>query len=200
MEEGSKDPKISPAGTETPKNEVGFWAETGRFFVVIFSLALLIRLFVATPFVVSGSSMYPVFQDKNYLIVDKLSYRFNAPERNDVIVFLYPGDATHRTYYVKRIIGLPGEKVQIVNGVVNITKTDGTTLTLSEPYIREPFTSNYTLTLDTTHYFVMGDNRNESSDSRSWGPLEKDLITGHVLLRLYPFNEISVLPGEFKPQ
>ncbi|NNM83906.1 signal peptidase I [Candidatus Parcubacteria bacterium] len=167
----------------------------------LFTLALLIvvvvipiRLFVASPFVVDGESMHPTFENLDYLIVDELVYDFQAPARGDVIVFRYPGDPS--IFYIKRIIGLPGETVSINRGVVTITTPAGRTFTLSEPYIvNEDVTYTKSVTLGPNQYFVMGDNRPNSSDSRVWGPLPRKNIIGRVDVRLLPLSKISLLPG-----
>lgn len=166
--------------------------------VTLVILAVLIvvpiRIFIAQPFVVEGLSMYPTFNDHDYLIVDELSYRLHAPERGDVIIFRYPGNPS--IFYIKRIIGLPGETVRITQGVVNVTKTDGTPLSLTEPYVvAEDATYTQTTTLGADQYFVMGDNRPKSSDSRVWGPLPKEDIIGRAYLRIYPVQHAGVLPG-----
>ena len=153
-----------------------------------------IRVFIAQPFVVEGLSMYPTFDDKDYLIVDELSYRFHAPIRGDVIIFRYPGNPS--VFYIKRIIGLPGEQVSINQGLVTVTKADGTPVTLEEPYVvAEDATYTDTTTLGPDQYFVMGDNRPKSSDSRVWGPLPKDDIIGRAYIRVYPFTDAGFLPG-----
>lgn len=167
----------------------------------LFTLALLIvvvvipiRVFVISPFVVDGESMHPTFENLDYLIVDELIYDFHAPTRGDVIVFRYPGDPS--VFYIKRVIGLPGETVSINHGIITITKTDGTKLTLNEPYVvaeDATYTKNVSLTQD--EYFVMGDNRPNSSDSRIWGPLPKKNIIGRVDLRLLPITESGFFPG-----
>lgn len=167
--------------------------------VIFIALAVVIvvpiRLLVAQPFVVDGESMHPTFENSNYLIVDELTYRFEAPLRGDVIVFRYPGDP--KIFYIKRIIGLPGETVHINSGKVTITKTDGSSLTLNEPYaVIEDATYTLNTTLGSDQYFVMGDNRPESSDSRVWGPLPKANIMGRVYLRLLPTNVAGVFPGK----
>jgi signal peptidase I len=167
----------------------------------LFTLALLIvvvvipiRVFVVSPFVVDGESMHPTFENLDYLIVDELAYDFSAPARGDVIVFRYPNDPS--IFYIKRIIGLPGETVAISHGTVTITKTDGTTLTLSEPYVvNEDATYSKSVTLTKDQYFVMGDNRPNSSDSRVWGPLPAKNIIGRVDLRLLPLTEAGFFPG-----
>jgi signal peptidase I len=169
--------------------------EFALFIVLAVVIVLPIRLFVAQPFVVQGESMHPTFENNDYLIVDELTYRFEAPQRGDVIVFRYPGDP--KIFYIKRIIGLPGETVSITNGTVTITKTDGTKMTLTEPYaVVDDATYNGTTALTSDQYFVMGDNRPESSDSRVWGPLPKENIIGRVFLRLLPPTAIGILPGK----
>ncbi len=147
----------------------------------------LVRTFLAQPFLVSGSSMEPTFNNGNYLLVDELTYHLRAPERGEVIVFRYPKDPS--TYFIKRIIGLPGETVSISDGQVTVTD-QGHMEVLKEPYVAETGTfSNFTETLGPNNYFVMGDNRDFSFDSRSWGPVPSSDIIGLVRLRLWPLNE-----------
>ncbi|MFA5942274.1 MAG: signal peptidase I [Candidatus Paceibacterota bacterium] len=167
----------------------------------LFTLALLIvvvvipiRVFVISPFVVDGESMHPTFKNLDYLIIDEFLYNFKAPERGDVIVFRYPSDPS--LFYIKRIIGLPGETVSINRGVVTIIKSDGSELALTEPYIvNEDATYTKNVSLDSEEYFVMGDNRPNSSDSRVWGSLPKDNIIGRVDLRLLPISKSGFFPG-----
>lgn len=167
----------------------------------LFILALLIvvvvipiRVFVISPFVVDGESMHPTFENLDYLIVDELVYDFSAPARGDVIVFRYPGDPS--VFYIKRIIGLPGETVSINHGIVTITTTAGKKLTLAEPYVvNEDVTYTKSVTLGAGEYFVMGDNRPNSSDSRVWGPLPRYDIIGRVDLRLLPLSRMGFFPG-----
>jgi signal peptidase I len=147
----------------------------------------LVRTFLAQPFLVSGSSMEPNFNNGNYLLVDELTYHLRTPERGEVIVFRYPKDTS--VYFIKRIIGLPGETVSITGGVVTVTDK-GQKEVLKEPYIADAGTfSDFTETLGPGQYFVMGDNRNASFDSRSWGPVPSSDIVGLVRLRLWPLNE-----------
>ncbi len=169
--------------------------------VKVIAIALLIslpiRFFIAEPFVVNGASMDPTFSTGQFLIVDRLTYRLESPKRGDVIVFEYPGNPS--IYYIKRIIGLPGETVDIKDGNVIITNTDNPTgLVLTEPYIDSIHTSHDTfhVVLGKTEYFVMGDNRSQSSDSRVWGPLDAHFIIGRPIVRLFPVNTLSILPGE----
>lgn len=170
------------------------------FIVLAVIIVVPIRIFVAQPFIVEGESMHPTFESGDYLVVDELTYRLSEPKRGDVIVFRYPGDP--KIFYIKRIIGLPGETVHINNGKTTITKTDGTTITLDESYVvAEDATYNEDKTLGSDEYFVMGDNRPQSSDSRIWGPLPKNDIMGRAYLRLLPPSKLGVLPGRaIKPQ
>ncbi len=140
--------------------------------------------------------MVPTFQNNNYLIVDELSYRFQEPHRGDVIIFHPPIDM--KSYYIKRIIGIPGDTVQVRNGVVTITnKENPKGIVLDESYVnKDVLSENVTLEVTPGNYFVMGDNRSVSYDSRRWGLLPKNNITGRAFLRLFPVNEVSVFPGE----
>lgn len=168
--------------------------EIAIFLVMAIVIVLPIRLFVAQPFVVEGESMHPTFENGDYLIVDELSYHFHQPHRGDVIVFRYPGDPS--VFYIKRVIGLPGETVSITKGVVTITKTDGSTITLSEPYVvNEDATYTQSTHVAPGDLFVMGDNRPKSSDSRVWGLLPEKNIMGRALIRLLPANEFGLNPG-----
>jgi signal peptidase I len=167
----------------------------------LFTLALLvivvvipIRAFVISPFVVDGDSMHPTFGNLDYLIVDEILYIFKTPARGDVIVFRYPNNPS--IFYIKRIIGLPGETVSINHGAVTIIEPNGNESTLAEPYIvNEDATYTKNVSLGADEYFVMGDNRPNSSDSRVWGPLPKKDIIGRVDLRLLPISKSGFFPG-----
>lgn len=168
--------------------------EIVTFIVLAVLIVVPIRVFVAQPFVVEGASMHPTFESADYLIIDQLTYRFEDPKRGDVVVFRYPNKPS--VFYIKRIIGLPGETVVIERGKAAITRTDGTVFTLEEPYVvAEDATYNLTSTLGPDQYFVMGDNRPKSSDSRSWGPLPREDIMGRAFIRLLPAGEFGVMPG-----
>lgn len=166
-------------------------------FTLVFLIVVVvipIRLFVVSPFVVDGESMHPTFENLDYLIVDEFLYNFSAPARGDVVVFRYPGNPS--IFYIKRIIGLPGETVSINRGVVTIATVSGDKLALIEPYIvNEDATYTKDVSLDTGEYFVMGDNRPNSSDSRVWGPLPAKDIIGRVDLRLLPIKKSGFFPG-----
>lgn len=171
-----------------------FFTELLKFAVIAVVIVAPIRLFVAKPFIVSGASMDPTFATGQYLIIDELSYHFSSPQRGDVIIFKYPLDT--KQYFIKRIIGLPGETVRIQSGAISITKTDGTVVNLSEPYIKNTGNGgDMSITLPADKYFVLGDNRPESSDSRYWGLLPRSDIVGRAFVRLLPVNNIGVLPG-----
>jgi len=176
--------------------EGSFFGELIRFVLISLAIVIPVRLYIAEPFIVSGSSMTPTFETGHYLIVDQVSYRFDAPERGDVVVFRYPKDPSK--FFIKRVIGLPGETIRIKDKSVliyNETYPDG--LLLNEPYIKDMPQENTETALGESEYFVMGDNRGASSDSRIWGPLEKDEIVGQAFLRLFPVTEFGVLPGEY---
>ena len=167
-----------------------FWVSSWEVIKTILIAAIVvfgIRAVLFQPFLVSGASMEPNISQSNYLIIDELTYRFREPMRGEVIVFRYPGDPS--TFYIKRIMGLPGERVDIANGTLSI---NGIKIDESE-YLKGVSTSGIVhLTLDLDHYFVMGDNRGNSYDSRAWGPLEKKYLVGRALLRLFPFDHMSV--------
>lgn len=175
-----------------------FW-ELVRFAIIAFIIVIPIRVFIAEPFIVSGSSMVPTFENANYLIVDKLTYKLKDPQRNDVIIFRYPND--HKKYFIKRIIGLPKETVDVKSAeneviITNTEHPDG--FKLNQPFIKNIGGINAHIILKDGEYFVMGDNRSGSSDSRYWGGVNKDLIIGRAFFRLLPINKISILPGNYK--
>lgn len=155
--------------------------------IVIISLAVIIpvRYYLMQPFFVSGTSMVPNFQNKDYLIIDELTYHFRDPQRGEVIVFKYPKDPSQ--YFIKRIIGLPGEHVEVLNGEIIINNE--TYLDESTYLPEKPGSARKTsMTLGSNEYFVLGDNRGVSLDSRSWGSLERNLIVGKVWLRALPLS------------
>ncbi len=161
-------------------------------------LALVVRLFIATPFIVSGSSMEDTFQNFDYLVIDRVSYRLSDPQRGDVVVFGLPQETSRDL--IKRVIGLPGETVKLEGGaviIVNAAHPEG--FTLSEPYLspeNRGGAGDMSVTMGPDQYFVLGDNRRVSADSRLWGTLPREDIVGRVLVRLYPFSHLSLLPGE----
>ena len=171
-----------------------FLKELITFAIVALVIVIPIRFFIAQPFIVSGESMHPTFETGQYLIVDQLSYRFNEPQRGDVIIFNYPKNPSK--FFIKRIIGLPNETVIIEeNNVFIINNESGEKILLDEHYVVMEKESNLETVLDDDEYFVMGDNRLASLDSRVWGPLEKDFIVGKAFLRLLPISKASITPG-----
>ena len=175
-----------------------FFKEILKASLIAIIIVVPIRFYVAQPFVVSGASMDPTFESGHYLIVDQISYRFNEPERGEVVIFKFPEDPSK--FFIKRIIGLPGEGVVARRGAVSIfnpLNPDG--LELSETYLTPSNTTSdsFSIELGEDEYFVMGDNRRASSDSRIWGPLPRELIVGRAFLRALPVTQIGVLPGDF---
>lgn len=162
--------------------------------IVVISAAIIIpiRYFLIQPFYVKGASMEPSFLDHEYLIIDEISYRFSDPARGDIVVFRYPRDPSQ--YFIKRVIGLPGETVEVANGLVTIfneENPDG--VILEEPYLDVEFTAGHKQTvLGPDEYFVLGDNRDSSMDSRSFGAIRREVIVGRVWLRGLPIDRIGV--------
>lgn len=194
---GQNEPFFGKAPVPNPEeiSTGSFVMEIVKFTIISILIVAPIRFFIAQPFIVRGESMVPSFQDGQYLIVDELTYRREVPARGDVIVFKYPKDITK--YFIKRIIGLPGEKVEINNGIVTVySKQNPDGKLLSEPYIKDVSYENTSETLGDNEYFVMGDNRSNSLDSRIWGPLPTKNITGRVIVRLFPFQEAGLFPGK----
>jgi signal peptidase I len=177
------------------QHEENFFKEIFKFSLIALLIVLPIRFFVAQPFIVSGASMQPTFENGQYLIVDQLSYRFEDPQRGSVVIFHYPQDPSK--FFIKRIIGLPGETV-VIEGTQITIKNDALPggFVLDEPYVAEANlkNDNLTVTVSEGEYFVLGDNRKASSDSRVWGALPEDLIVGRPFLRLFPISEADILP------
>lgn len=158
-----------------------FGKDLVKILVISLLLAGVIRFFIIMPFQVQGASMEENFHDNDYLIVDKVSMQFSDLQRSESIVFKFKGD--WRTYYIKRVIGLPGEVVEIKQGKIFI---DGELL-------EQDYTpGSVKLALGADEYFVLGDNRTASSDSRSWGAVPVKDIVGRVWLRLWPLDKINV--------
>lgn len=176
---------------EKEKSSFGsFFFEVVKIVVICLAIIIPVRFFLIHPFFVRGDSMEPNFSNKEYLIIDQVSYRFSEPERGDVIVFRYPFNPSQ--FYIKRIIGLPGEKIEISSGQVTIFNDDYPEgKILNELYIPPEVDTpgNIKQTLDSDEYFVMGDNRKGSSDSRSWGALSEEYIIGKTWVRVFPISK-----------
>jgi signal peptidase I len=167
--------------------------------VVIISLAIIIpvRYFLIQPFYVKGASMEPSFHDHEYLIINEILYRFQPPQRGDIIVFRYPKDPSQ--YFIKRVIGLPGEKIKIKDNKVYIYNEQlGNFVELDEEVylpdsIETPNSMNKSeYDLESDQYFVLGDNREASLDSRRFGPVPSRLIIGKAWVRGWPFDKVTI--------
>lgn len=180
---------------ETTQTVGSFLWELVKIFIIALVIIVPLRLFVAEPFIVSGSSMYPNFENRQYLVIDKVSYKTGEPNRGQVIVLRYPKDP--KQYFIKRIIGLPGETVKLIDGNVYIfSQKNPEGVKLPEDYLPNEgitFGSGDSVTLGNDEYFVLGDNRMASSDSRVWGILPKDDIVGKVWLRVFPLANFGVI-------
>jgi len=173
-----------------------FVLEVIKMAALAFLIVFPIRYFLFQPFIVNGTSMSPSFETADYLFIDEISFRFREPERGEVVVFKAPLEPTDR--YIKRIIGLPGETINVSNGSVYVTQTEKFLLDESEYLSEGTITYGETnIVLGEKEYFVMGDNRQFSSDSRRWGVLPKENIIGRAFFRLLPFKNILVIsePG-----
>ncbi len=175
------------------KKDSGFW-ELIKYAVLAILIVVPFRIFVAQPYVVNGSSMDPTFHDGDYLIVDQISKRFEVPDRGSVVIIRYPKDLSK--FFIKRLIAYPGEQVDIRGGVVYvINEQNPEGLKLDDSYVEFKKNENFSITLKEDQYFVMGDNRAGSSDSRIWGPINKKNIVGEPIVRLLPLQKIDLLPG-----
>ncbi len=160
--------------------------------IVVISSAIIfpIRYFLIQPFYVKGASMEPNFYDSEYLIIDEVTYRFREPFRGEIVVFKYPRDRSQ--YFIKRVVALPGETVEVTDGNVTIYNTQHPNgLVLEESYLKEQTTGKMRVTLGEDEYYVLGDNRDSSLDSRSFGPVERKYVTGRVWVRGLPFSRIG---------
>lgn len=172
--------------------------ETIRVIIVSLIIIFVVRSFVIQPFFVKGSSMEPNFEDGDYLIVDEISYRFEEPKRGDVIIFRYPNNPSE--FFIKRIIGLPGETVEIKDNKISIYSSahpEGIALNESEYLDNAVVTSgNIYQQLGEDEYYVLGDNRVASSDSRRWGILNKRYVIGKAWLRAWPFDDFKIFESQ----
>lgn len=187
--------RSSSPGSDQPARHplLGFVIELVQVIAISLAIIVPVRYFLIQPFYVKGASMEPNFYDHEYLIIDELSYRFHPPERGDIVVFRYPNDP--KQFFIKRVIGLPGETVEVADGVVKIYNNEHPNgIVLNEDsYLDQDFTaSNRTVTLKAHEYFVLGDNRIASMDSRYFGPVPDSLLIGRVWLRGWPFDRWKV--------
>ncbi len=169
-----------------------FLWDTVKIVLIAFIIVWPIRQFLFQPFMVSGQSMEPNYFSDDYLVVEKISYQFREPIRGEVIVFQYPNDPS--IMHIKRIIGLPGETIKTSEEGVRIISEEGIFFLDESDYLS--YTTLFTersLTLKKDEFFVMGDNRGASLDSRNWGPLPRENIRGKVFARLFPFYRFQIM-------
>ena len=177
------------------RNTLFFVWEVSKIVLIALIIVVPIRFFVFQPFFVKGQSMEPNFHNSDYLIVDEFTYNFKAPERGDVIVFKYPRDPHQK--YIKRIIGLPEETIEIQDNQIIISKYLDTMILDESEYLPVSVSTSGTvrITLGEDEYFVMGDNRTASSDSRRWGALPEENIIGRAILRPWPLEAYAKIDG-----
>ncbi|MBI4993124.1 MAG: signal peptidase I [Candidatus Magasanikbacteria bacterium] len=179
------------------ERERSFLASAGLFFLELIKIVILagvtiglVRYFLFKPFYVRGQSMEPNFYEKDYLIIDELSYRLREPVRGEVIVFKAPNAS--KDYYLKRIVGLPGERVKVSDNKIIIYNNEYPQgMVLPEMYLDKTTVGEIDQTLGPNDYFVLGDNRGASYDSRRFGPIEKETIVGRAWLRGWPFTRAA---------
>lgn len=175
------------------KQALFFFLEIAQIVAIALVIVIPIRYFVFQPFIVRGASMEPNFHDGNYLIVDELTYRFQEPQRGEVVVFNYPQDPSQR--FIKRIIGLPQEQIKLEGSQITIIDSAGAQILLDElSYLSDDLWAGAkTINLQKDEYFVLGDNRSHSFDSRAWGPIKKEDIVGRVILRAWPLDAVALV-------
>lgn len=180
------------------KKERGALSAVGNFFLESVKMLILagitigvVRYFLFKPFYVKGQSMEPNFYEKDYLIIDELTYRFREPQRGEVVVFRAPVGSD---YYLKRVVGLPGERVKVENQKVIVYNDDHPQgVIVDEVYLSEDTPGSLSTSLGPDEYFVLGDNRNASYDSRRFGPIKEDSVVGRAWLRGWPVDRIDKL-------
>ena len=189
-------PLSVPMGPKKDPSWKSILKEIGIFLIIAVCIVWPFRVFIAEPYIVDGASMDPTFKTGDYLIVDKLSYEIGSPKRNSVIVFKFPSETSRDL--IKRVIGLPGDTLTMNGNDLTITNAANPKgFVLPQTYLTHMLPQAFTITLKDDEYFVMGDNRPESYDSRAWGVLPKKDILGRPLLRLFPVSKIGVLPGDY---
>lgn len=178
---------------QNSKEALKFFVELMKVAFVSLAIIIPVRYFLIQPFYVKGASMEPNFHDKEYLIVNEIGYRFENPIRGDIVVFRYPNNP--KSFFIKRIIALPGERIEIKDGEVRIYNKEninGAVLDESTYLAAGVHTSgNVDQILEEDEYFVMGDNRNSSLDSRSFGSVPRESFIGRAWIRGWPLDKIT---------
>ncbi len=173
---------------------------TEIFKIVITALVIVIpvRYYVIQPFYVKGESMEHTYKNGDYLIINEIGYRFGEPVRGDVVVLRPPNDPSD--FYIKRIIGLPGERIQIKDGFVYLLDENNNSTKMPEPYLSDDvitsdavFTKDPVITLRDDEYLVLGDNREHSTDSRIFGPVKRSALVGKTMLRAWPISRFELI-------
>jgi signal peptidase I len=182
---------VSASETETKAlpgvlSEIRWWVRD-IFFAV--GAAIFIVIFLYQPVKVEGTSMLPELRDQERIFVNKFVYRIEDISRKDIVVFWYPRDPSKS--YIKRIIGVPGDTVEIIDGAVYVNEQ-----LLNEPYVDPRFADNHSyppVFVEPGHYYVLGDHRNQSNDSRNWGLVPSRYVYGKAVFRYWPVNKIGTL-------
>lgn len=197
----SRDPGVDedagPAGAERVSRKAGgdegsFWFDVRvwiRDIVISVAIAAIVIVFLYQPVKVEGTSMMPWLRDQERIFVNKFVYRFEDIRRGDVVVFRFPLDPSKS--YIKRVAGLPGDEVEIIRGELHVNGEQ-----VDEPYLREEYrdASTYSRTqVPDGHYYVLGDHRNTSNDSRTWGTVPRDYIVGKAVFAYWPLEQFGVL-------
>jgi len=179
----------------------GFFLDLVETVVIGASLFFVIYLFFMQPHQVNGQSMVPNFQNGDYVLTDKISYKLGTPTRGDIVVFHAPPAANcpqgTGCDFIKRVIGLPGETIEVRDNHLFVNNEQVPEEYIPSDFLTEPgaFTNGRTVTLTQNEYFVVGDNRQHSSDSRSWGPIEITDIVGRAFFRYWPPPTMGVIEG-----
>lgn len=191
-EELNKVPEEKKPLNRNLKKTIVFVLELAKIAVIAAVIVIPIRYYLFQPFFVRGQSMDPTFENGDYLIIDEISYRLKEPARGEVVVFKFPQDPSQK--FIKRIIGLPGETIEIKDGQIKISKENTEIEILNESaYLSDLITlGNVKIELSEDEYFLMGDNRDFSYDSRRFGAVNRDYIIGKVIFRAWPFESVSL--------
>lgn len=199
MQSHTTDPEKDPVPSKSTLHDlVHSFGDLLSFGILVIAIVVVVRGIIAQPFIVSGTSMVPTFENKDYLVIDQLTYRFSDPHRGDVVVFRPPYNKN--IFLIKRIIGIPGDTVTVKNGIATITNAEHPQgVRLSDEYTTpDTLIEDVTTVVTEGNYFVMGDNRPASYDSRRWGLLPKKNITGRAFLRVFPTKDFGLLPGKYE--